>query len=93
MTKFGKVMPLVVAVGSGVKVVLIILVPSYLHIKFKNCLHSLIKFLNRRPYTLDLIEEGVRNELEHNGTKKNFLNRGLIAQALRPTTEKRDFII
>ena len=34
-----------------------------------------IKDLNAKPDTLNLIEEKVRNTLEHIGTGDNFLNR------------------
>ena len=41
--------------------------------------------LNIRSGTLTLMEEEVRYRLDFIGTRKDFLNRTLIMQALRPT--------
>ena len=42
-----------------------------------------IKVLNLKQYTVNLIEQKVGNSLELIGTRDNFLNRTLVAQALR----------
>ena len=47
-----------------------------------------IKDLNIKPDTVNLIEEKMRNNLEHIGTGEDFINRTLIAQALRSTINK-----
>jgi hypothetical protein len=47
-----------------------------------------IKDLNIKPDTLDVIEETVRNSLEHIGIGENFLNKTPMAQALRSTFDK-----
>lgn len=52
----------------------------------------MIKDLNIKPETWNLIEEKVRNRREHNGTRDNFLNSTTIAQALRTRINKRNFI-
>ena len=51
-----------------------------------------IKDLNIKPDTLNLIEKKVGNTLEHIGTGNNFLNRTPMAQALRSTVDKWDFM-
>ena len=48
--------------------------------KFKS---KWIKDLNVKPDILNLIEEKVGNSLEHIGRREIFLNRTLMAQALR----------
>ena len=52
--------------------------------------------MDQRPqhksYTLNLIEEKVRNSLECIGTGDNLLNRMPIAQALRSTVNKWDLM-
>ena len=47
-----------------------------------------IKDLNIKSDTVNLIEEKVGNSLEHIGTGNDFLNRTLVAQALRSTINK-----
>ena len=44
-----------------------------------------IKELSKKPDTLNLIEENVGNSLDLIGIRKDFLNRTLIVQTLRPT--------
>jgi len=51
-----------------------------------------LKDLNIKPDALNLIEEKVGNSLEHLGIGNNFLNRTLMAQALRSTIDKWDFM-
>ena len=51
-----------------------------------------INELNIKPDTLNLIEEKVRNTLEHIGTGDNFLNRTPMSQALRSTIDKWDLV-
>ena len=57
------------------------------NLKFK-----LIKDLNIKPDSLNLIEEEVGNSLEPLGTGDNFLNRIPMAQALRTTIDKWDLM-
>jgi len=47
-----------------------------------------IKDLHIKPDTLKLIEEKVGKSLKHMGTGKNFLNRTLMAYALRSMFDK-----
>jgi hypothetical protein len=47
-----------------------------------------IKDFNIKSIILNLIEEKVRNCLECFGTGENFLNRTLMAQALRSTVSR-----
>jgi hypothetical protein len=47
-----------------------------------------IKDFNIKPDALKLIEEKVRNSLELVSIEKDFLNRTLLAQALRSTINK-----
>jgi hypothetical protein len=47
-----------------------------------------IKDLHIKPDTLNLIEEKVRKSLVHISTARNFLNRTLMAQALRSRIDK-----
>jgi hypothetical protein len=49
-----------------------------------------INELNIKPDTLNLIEEKVRNTLEHIGTGDSFLNRTPVTQALRSSIDKWD---
>jgi hypothetical protein len=51
-----------------------------------------IKHLNIRPQTLKLIQERVGNTLGLVGIGKNFLNGTPVAQQLRESTDKWDFI-
>jgi hypothetical protein len=51
-----------------------------------------IKDFHIKPDMLNLIVEKVGKSLEHFGTGENLLNRTLMAQALRSTTEKWDLI-
>jgi hypothetical protein len=51
-----------------------------------------IKDLNMKPDTLNLIEEKMRNVLEHIGTGDKFLNKTPTAQALRSTIDKWDLM-
>lgn len=46
----------------------------------------------QKSYILILIQEKGGNMLELIGTRKNFLNRTLIAQALQPTINKRHLL-
>ena len=48
--------------------------------------------LNIKPDTLNLIEENVRNSLEHIGTEDNLLNRRPMVEALRSTINEWDLI-
>jgi hypothetical protein len=48
--------------------------------------------LNIKPDTLNILEEHMGNTLKHNGTVDNSLNRVPVAQALRSTINKWDFI-
>ena len=47
-----------------------------------------IKYLHIKPDTLNLIEEKVGKSLELTGTRGNFLNRILVAHALRSRIDK-----
>jgi superfamily II DNA/RNA helicase len=49
-----------------------------------------IKELKIKPDTLNLMEENVGKNLELIGTRKNFLNRTPMSQALWPTVDKWD---
>jgi len=49
-----------------------------------------IKGLHIKSDTLKLIEENVRNSLEHMGIQENFLKRTPMAYALRSIINKRD---
>ena len=51
-----------------------------------------IKDLNIKPTTLNLTEEKVGVILEHIGTGDHFLNRTPVAQTLRETINKWDFL-
>ena len=51
-----------------------------------------IKDLNVKSDTLNLIEEKVGKNLKLIGTGRNFLNRTPMAQALRSTVDKWDFM-
>jgi hypothetical protein len=51
-----------------------------------------IKDLNIKPDTLNLVEEKLGKSLELIGTGGNFLNRTLMAHALRSRIDKWDFI-
>ena len=51
-----------------------------------------IKDHNIKPNTVNLIEEKVGKNLEFIGTGANFLNRTLMAHALRSRTDKWDLI-
>jgi hypothetical protein len=51
-----------------------------------------IKDLHIKPDSLNLIGEKVEKKLEHMGTGEIFLNRIPMAQALRSTIDKWDFI-
>jgi hypothetical protein len=51
-----------------------------------------IKDLHIKPDTLKLIEKKVGKRLEHMSTGENFLNRTLIAYALRSRLDKWDMI-
>jgi len=51
-----------------------------------------INDLHVTPDTLKLIEENAGNSLKHMGTGKIFLNRKLMAYALRSTIDKWNFI-
>jgi hypothetical protein len=53
---------------------------------------NLIKDLNIKLDTLNLIEEKVGNSLEHIGTGENFLNRTPVAQALRSTIDTLELL-
>ena len=55
-------------------------------------LSKLIKDLNIKPDTLNLIEEKVGKSLKLIGTRGNFLNRIPVSQALRSTIDKRDLM-
>jgi hypothetical protein len=59
--------------------------PPYTKLKTK-----WIKDLNIKPDTLNLIEEKVGKNLKLIGTGGNFLNKTLMAQALRSTIDKWD---
>jgi hypothetical protein len=52
----------------------------------------LIKDLNIRPETLNLVQEGARNTLEVIGIGKDFLNTTPAAKQLRESINKWDFI-
>jgi hypothetical protein len=52
----------------------------------------LIKYLNIKPDTLNLVEETVGKSLELIGTGRNFLNRTPMAHALRLRTDKWDLM-
>ncbi|KAL6059522.1 hypothetical protein STEG23_011195 [Scotinomys teguina] len=51
-----------------------------------------MKDLNRKPDTLNLIEEKVRNSLEFIGTGDNFLNRLPLVLTLKSTTNEWDLM-
>jgi hypothetical protein len=51
-----------------------------------------IKYLNIRPETLKLLQEGAGNTLELIGIGKDFLNRTPTAKQLRERMNKWDFI-
>jgi hypothetical protein len=51
-----------------------------------------IKGIHIKPDMLNLIEEKVGKSLEHMGTGENFLNKTPMAQALRSTIDKWDFM-
>jgi hypothetical protein len=51
-----------------------------------------IKNLNRKPDTLNLIEEKVWDIFECISTEENFLNRTSMTQALRSTIDKWDIL-
>jgi hypothetical protein len=51
-----------------------------------------IKDLNVKPDTVNLIEKKVGKSLELTGTGDNFLNRTLVAQALRSTIDTWDLM-
>jgi hypothetical protein len=51
---------------------------------------KLIKNLNRRPKTLNLVLEKAGNTLELIGTGNEFINRTQMAQQLRERTDKWD---
>ena len=51
-----------------------------------------IKGLNTKPITLNLIEEKVGSTLEYIGTRNSFLNMTPVAQTLRATINKWDFL-
>jgi hypothetical protein len=53
---------------------------------------KLIKDLQIKPDTLNLIEEKVVKSFQHMGTGGNFLNRKPMAYALRSRIEKWDLI-
>ena len=57
--------------------------------KFKS---KWIKDLHIKPDTLKLIEEKVGKSLKHMGTGEIFLNRTLVAYALRSRIDKWDLI-
>jgi hypothetical protein len=52
-----------------------------------------VKDLNIKPDTLNLIEEKVGKSLELTGPGKDFLDRTLLALALRSTINKWNFLI
>jgi hypothetical protein len=51
-----------------------------------------IKDFHIKPHTLTPIEEKVRRSLKHMDTGENFLNRTVMAYALRSRINKWDFI-
>jgi hypothetical protein len=51
-----------------------------------------IKDCNIKPDTLNQTEEKMENDLELTGRGKRFLNRKPLAQALRSTINKQDFM-
>ena len=51
-----------------------------------------MKDLNMNPITFNLIEEKVRHSLEHIVSENHFLNRIPVAQTLRSTINKCDFM-
>jgi hypothetical protein len=55
-------------------------------------LYFLIKDLNIRPKTLQLVHKSAGNTLEAIGTGKDFLSRTPAAQQLRERMDKWDFI-
>jgi hypothetical protein len=61
--------------------------PTYTKLKSK-----WIKHFNIKPVTLNLLEEKVGNSLEHIGIGDSFLDRTAIAQVLRSTLNKWDFM-
>ena len=65
-------------------------IESYLSLctKFKS---NLIKDLNIKPDTLNLLEEKERNSIKYIGTE-DFLNRTPMIQALRATIDKWDLM-
>ena len=66
-----------------------------IHPDLSHCTKFKFKWINDvniKPDTVSITEEDVGNNLESIGTGDSFLNRTLVAQALRPTIDKWDLI-
>jgi hypothetical protein len=56
------------------------------------CNSKWFKGISIKPDTVNLMEEKMRNTLEHIGIGDNFLNRTAMAQDLKPTIDEWDLL-
>lgn len=50
------------------------------------------QYFNIKPETLKLLEEYIRNTLQDKSIGKDYLDRTLVAQEIRPTVHKLNFM-